>query len=92
MNYGKRLLAASLTLAAISLATMAWTSAANAQCAACSEYSNQDPFTEGLATPANPGRTVAPGGAGISRSTRNAHAEMRGHRAHHLENRNGRTR
>jgi hypothetical protein len=92
MNYGKRLLAASLTLAATSLATMAWTSAASAQCAPCSEYSNRDPFTGGLARPANPGRAIAPGAASISRSTRNAHAEMRGHRTHHLENRHGRAR
>jgi hypothetical protein len=77
-NYKKRLLAASLALAAATLTSTAFASSAFAQCVDCMA-GHRDSFTEGLVvTPhANPG-----GGAVPSQAARNAHAEMRGHSGH----------
>lgn len=66
----KGLTAASLTLAATALVSVAFMSYASAQCVECAEYPDRDPFTQGLVTRTEPRATVP------SQVTRNAHAEM----------------
>jgi hypothetical protein len=66
------------TLVAASLMSTVFASHALAQCAECSVYQNQDPFTQGLATTPE-SRTGEPNGAIRRHTVNNAHAEMRGH-------------
>lgn len=81
----KQLIAATLTLAAAALPSLAFTSPASAQCSECAIYSNRDPFTQGLArTPATPDNAASP--AVRTRSARNARAQVREHHAHHVVN------
>ena len=99
MNYRKRLLAASLVIAAASLATIASTSYASAQCMQCAMYPDRDPLNGGAETPygkmnrlAREKGTAAPNVAAAPNTVNNAHAEMRGHRAHRVESPSERTR
>jgi hypothetical protein len=73
----KRLVTATLTLAAASLASVLFTSYASAQCSDCAIYPNRDPFTEGLMVhPATQPSSASP-------DVNNARAEMRIHHRHH---------
>jgi len=89
-NYKKRLVAASLTLVAASLASTVMTSYASAQCVECAIYPDRDPLNGGAETPAakaahpgGPNGATAPSSSAASRNANNAHAEMRSHRGHH---------
>ena len=70
---------AALAVTVAALASLALTSHASAQCVQCAMSQDRDPFTEGLVTPKQPDAVP-------SQTTRNAHAEMRGHRAHSEKN------
>jgi hypothetical protein len=80
INRRNRLIGTAVMFAGASLASVALTSYASAQCAECSEYNNRDPFTQGLTTSSTPGGAVAP------RSPYNSRAEMRGYRQRHMGN------
>ncbi|WP_407164999.1 hypothetical protein [Bradyrhizobium sp. ORS 111] len=78
-NRKKQLAVTSLTLAAAAFASVAYASSASAQCQECAQYPDRDPFTQGLVVKQTPAPAVRPNSATLPRSTRNAHAEMRGY-------------
>jgi hypothetical protein len=96
-NYKRRMVAASLILAAASLTSITLTSGASAQCVECAMHPDRDFLNGGAPTPASKmGLGVsgaAPRAAAAAPDTvNNAHAEMRVHRGRHIGNSHDRQR
>ena len=87
-NFGKTLVAASLAFATTSLASVALTPYAHAQCLECAKYPDRDPLNGGALTPAGKMGMFTNGAAAASAaappaSVNNARAEMRVHHIRH---------
>jgi hypothetical protein len=97
-NFKKTLIAASLAFATTSLATVALTSYASAQCLECAMYPDRDPLNGGAQTPAAKMGLVQPHGAAAannaspSASLSNSRAEMHVHHVRHARSPDARNR